>query len=857
MTGMQRKALWVTLVVTLVPFEREKPIASPLLHTAWAQEEAPNLASQSKALTKVYQDLSRELKADLDHPRPMGVYTYKPQAQFRISSSMTAFRDDGSEVVTFQYRDGAEAAKAMEADWKPTLPTPSQIKVGGHDAYFGVYEKLKGGLGGGAVVDWQCGNLVTEVIVRFTFDRPPFGKTIEERLKARDAGWDEQVRLAREQVVRQAQQVNDRLEAAQVCQGDTLRQVVKRYLPLGGKQFAGVAGDATEQEQMVLDLQTIVLASDKQAKRLADVLVSFLTDAQENKNVYPLLVAGDRVIVTNLEKHLGKNEKILRYCRAKDRWRQREDEKTIHDVAFARDFVLLALDVGATLAGLPAPGALMSQADFVRELQDPKWGLQQKFSNLVNMATSAPDVPVEIGTGWTFLSFWLKQKDNLPAKLPQLDRDLLAQINAAPHEGAWLDRMDEARKQLSHELWLLSNLRDRVDKHIKEKGWNPNPDFWANDEHQLYVEAGREIDSQMKLLIGQILALAYWAGWDDPASAKHDALQGTLRLPDRPGISRPLILTASASLALQAPVEQPLTIKHVKYWSDLGLADSWVRDRLALVSPSPQFTAEDMAWLRGTGVSPGVIEGAQQYARSGLLATALVLLGRWWWIAGGVALFGFVARWLRKRRGTRRDQVRSQRPDDGLVLHVNGRTYSLCEGVRLAATDIPGLAAPWGNAHLAEVSPHPTDSSILGLKNLSSAPWTATLAGGEQRTVEPGRSLRLAAGTRVHFGTAEATIMVGPEGNGYRLEAGGRSLELTTGRTLTASDLADTAHDTVAQVVHNPQTPEVLGLKNLSAMPWKATVDGVDRDVVPGQTVRLKAGVSLSFGVTNGTVLSR
>jgi S1-C subfamily serine protease len=71
---------------------------------------------------------------------------------------------------------------------------------------------------------------------------------------------------------------------------------------------------------------------------------------------------------------------------------------------------------------------------------------------------------------------------------------------------------------------------------------------------------------------------------------------------------------------------------------------------------------------------------------------------------------------------------------------------------------------------------------------------------------------------------------------------------------LTTDDLVGTANGVVAEVVRNPQTPEVLGLKNLSASLWQANVDGVARDVGPGQTVRLKDGVRLSFGATEGTV---
>jgi hypothetical protein len=187
----------------------------------------------------------------------------------------------------------------------------------------------------------------------------------------------------------------------------------------------------------------------------------------------------------------------------------------------------------------------------------------------------------------------------------------------------------------------------------------------------------------------------------------------------------------------------------------------------------------------------------------------------------------------------------------GPVLRVHGREYSLSEGECLSAKEIPGLAAASDSTPLAAVSPHPADASVLGLKNLSRTTWTATLSDGKRRSVYPGRSLRLAPGTRVRFATAgEATIVAGSGANEYRLEVDGRSLELSSGQTLTAGDLAGI----VAEVVRNPRGPEALALKNLSASPWQATVDGVDRDVAPGQTVLLKAGVHVSFGASAGTV---
>jgi hypothetical protein len=59
---------------------------------------------------------------------------------------------------------------------------------------------------------------------------------------------------------------------------------------------------------------------------------------------------------------------------------------------------------------------------------------------------------------------------------------------------------------------------------------------------------------------------------------------------------------------------------------------------------------------------------------------------------------------------------------------------------------------------VAAVSRHPTDSRIWGLRNLSNLKWAATATDGTVKDVEPGRSLTLATGVTIHFGTAEGEI---------------------------------------------------------------------------------------------------
>ncbi len=58
----------------------------------------------------------------------------------------------------------------------------------------------------------------------------------------------------------------------------------------------------------------------------------------------------------------------------------------------------------------------------------------------------------------------------------------------------------------------------------------------------------------------------------------------------------------------------------------------------------------------------------------------------------------------------------------------------------------------------AEVSTHPTDPNIWGLKNCSGGKWVAKMPDGSVKDIEPGRSVRLADKTKVNFGKVEGEI---------------------------------------------------------------------------------------------------
>lgn len=61
---------------------------------------------------------------------------------------------------------------------------------------------------------------------------------------------------------------------------------------------------------------------------------------------------------------------------------------------------------------------------------------------------------------------------------------------------------------------------------------------------------------------------------------------------------------------------------------------------------------------------------------------------------------------------------------------------------------------------IAEVNQHPTNPNIWGLKNLSTNKWVCTTANSTIKEIEPGRSVTMAVGTKINFGTAEGEIRV-------------------------------------------------------------------------------------------------
>jgi RsiW-degrading membrane proteinase PrsW (M82 family) len=91
-------------------------------------------------------------------------------------------------------------------------------------------------------------------------------------------------------------------------------------------------------------------------------------------------------------------------------------------------------------------------------------------------------------------------------------------------------------------------------------------------------------------------------------------------------------------------------------------------------------------------------------------------------------------------------------------LLVGGRSIVLYAGTKVREQDIPGIRARSADGIVGEVTRHPQDTTILGLKNLSHGTWMVTVADSSTRQVRPGQSVKLAARTKIHFGSAFGEI---------------------------------------------------------------------------------------------------
>ena len=81
----------------------------------------------------------------------------------------------------------------------------------------------------------------------------------------------------------------------------------------------------------------------------------------------------------------------------------------------------------------------------------------------------------------------------------------------------------------------------------------------------------------------------------------------------------------------------------------------------------------------------------------------------------------------------------------GMALRSAHGLVMACPDNELHAHHFNNLEAPSLDQPIARVVCHPSDPTLLGLRNLSNQPWRATAAGGQHYAVEPGKSCNLAA----------------------------------------------------------------------------------------------------------------
>jgi len=82
----------------------------------------------------------------------------------------------------------------------------------------------------------------------------------------------------------------------------------------------------------------------------------------------------------------------------------------------------------------------------------------------------------------------------------------------------------------------------------------------------------------------------------------------------------------------------------------------------------------------------------------------------------------------------------------------------LSVGTRLVAHQLDDHSNFDDDAPIAEVVRHPTNQSVLGLKNLTEGRWTATTADGSMKDIEPGKSIVLSPRTQIAFGRQSGEI---------------------------------------------------------------------------------------------------
>jgi hypothetical protein len=94
-----------------------------------------------------------------------------------------------------------------------------------------------------------------------------------------------------------------------------------------------------------------------------------------------------------------------------------------------------------------------------------------------------------------------------------------------------------------------------------------------------------------------------------------------------------------------------------------------------------------------------------------------------------------------------------------LYLSVNTQQLPLSNGRQFSEAELPGLAPANAGGPVAVVSANPNNPSVLGLKNLSTTSWQAVLPSGSVKQIEPDRTVKLNARTKIILGSYAAEVI--------------------------------------------------------------------------------------------------
>jgi hypothetical protein len=93
-------------------------------------------------------------------------------------------------------------------------------------------------------------------------------------------------------------------------------------------------------------------------------------------------------------------------------------------------------------------------------------------------------------------------------------------------------------------------------------------------------------------------------------------------------------------------------------------------------------------------------------------------------------------------------------------IQIEKHLVMLNHDARLYPHHISGAPTYDFSSPVAEVTRHPTNPNVWGLKNTSDSKWVCTLAYRTVRDVEPGKNVPLGRGVKIQFGKVEGEILV-------------------------------------------------------------------------------------------------